>query len=307
MKKTLNLLDASLRDGGHRSNFHFQDHELKGILPSLDQSGIEYIEIGYRNGSLHPINNLGRAGWCAKEYVLFCRSLIKNAEIAVMAHPNNVSDADLMELKNCGVDLLRVCSAKNQLSSTLALIEKAKKAGLKVSVNFIHISYYTNTELDTVMEQVTHYEPDLIYFADSNGSLLPSRTKEIFERYIPKHTIPLGFHAHDNIGLAQTNTLVALDSGVSYIEASLAGMGKGTGNLKTEFFIAYLHALGIKKYNLNHVLDAANFVRDRLKIGHEPIEMDEFIRGIADLSTADLKKYSKYYHKLAIRAGISEP
>lgn len=293
MKKSIKLLDASLRDGGHRSNFHFQDNELKKILPTLDQSGVEYIEIGYRNGSLHPIHDLGRAGWCAQEYVLFCRSLIKNAQMAVMAHPNNVRTEDLKELSNCGVRLLRICSAKNQLPSALTLIEKAKKTGLEVSINFIHISYYTNSELDNVIEQVSHYAPDMIYFADSNGSLLPSRIKEIFDRYIPNYSIPFGFHAHDNIGLAQANTLSALDAGVSLIDASLAGMGKGTGNLKTEFFIAYLHAIGIKKYNLNHVLNAANYVRDRLKIGQEPIEMDEFIRGITDLSTADLKIYKE--------------
>ncbi|HAT9851006.1 TPA: 4-hydroxy-2-oxovalerate aldolase, partial [Legionella pneumophila subsp. pneumophila] len=33
------------------------------------------------------------------------------------------------------------------------------------------------------------------------------------------------------------------------------------------------------------------YVRDALKIGQEPIEMSEFIRGISDLSTADLKSY----------------
>ena len=62
-------------------------------------------------------------------------------------------------------------------------------------------------------------------------------------------------------------------------------------NLKTEFFIAYLQAINIKKYDLHEILNAANYVRDELKIGHEALEMDEFIRGVTDLSTADLKTY----------------
>jgi 4-hydroxy 2-oxovalerate aldolase len=289
----LQLLDASLRDGGHRTNFHFKDSELEGILPLLDRSGIEFIEIGYRNGSLHPINDLGRAGWCAKEYVLFCHSLVKHAKIAVMAHPKNVTKDDLAELKNCGVDLLRVCVAKGDLANALPLIKIAQKLGLLISINFIHLSYYSNAELDEVLKQVNPYKPDMIYFADSNGSLLPARVKEVYDRYITQYDIPFGFHAHDNIGLAQTNALAALNSGVRYIDASLAGMGKGTGNLKTEFFTAYLHAINIKKYNLEDILNAANFVRDALKIGHEAIEMDEFIRGVTDLSTADLKLYKQ--------------
>lgn len=293
MNRDIQLLDASLRDGGHRTNFHFKDSELEGIIPTLDHSGIEYIEIGYRNGSLHPINDLGRAGWCDKEYLLFCCSLIQKANIAVMAHPKNVSQDDLSELRNCGVDLLRICVAKSELPSAIATIKLAKKIGLKTSVNFIHMSYYTNAELDEVVEEVSKHHPDIIYFADSNGSLLPTRIKEIYDRYVNNYDIPFGFHAHDNIGLAQANALAAMNSGVRFIDASLAGMGKGTGNLKTEFFTAYLHAINIKKYDLEDILNAANFVRDTLKIGHEAIQMDEFIRGVTDLSTADLKSYKE--------------
>lgn len=293
MNNSIQLLDASLRDGGHRTNFHFKDNELEGFLPLLDHSGIEYIEIGYRNGSLHFIPDLGRAGWCHKDYLLFCQGLIKNSKMAVMAHPHNVTQEDLRELKNCSVALLRICIARGELPVALPLIKMAQDLGMMVSVNFIHISYYTNAELDDVVGLASSHQPDIIYFADSNGSLLPSRTKEIYDRYLGESSIPFGFHAHDNIGLAQANALAALNSGVRFIDASLAGMGKGIGNLRTEFFTAYLHAIDIKKYNLQDVLNAANYVRDVLKIGHEAIEMDEFIRGITDLSTADLKAYKE--------------
>lgn len=256
MNDSIQLLDTSLRDGGHRTNFHFKKRELEGVLPLLDHAGIDYIEIGYRNGSLHFIENLGRAGWCHAEYLHFCRSLVKKAKIAVMAHPRNVNQDDLYELKNCGVDLLRLCIAKNELSSALALINMAKNAGLQVSLNFIHISYYNNTELDAVVSLAKKHQPDIIYFADSNGSLMPARVQEIYARYIPHTTIPFGFHAHDNIGLAQANVLTALSCGVQFIDASLAGMGKGTGNLKTEFFTAYLHAIHMKKYDLHDINSA---------------------------------------------------
>ncbi|KTD34889.1 4-hydroxy-2-oxovalerate aldolase [Legionella moravica] len=290
---SIQLLDASLRDGGHRTNFHFSDDELRGILLPLDNSGVEFIEIGYRNGSLHPIANIGRAGITGRDYLLFCQSLIKKSTIAVMAHPNNISETDLLELKECGVGLLRICIAKNKLADAFSVIQLAQKLKFLVSVNFIHMTYYTDDELDEVVEQVSHYKPDIIYFADSNGSILPQRIKAIYDRYTSNYAIPFGFHAHDNIGLAQSNALAAMDAGVQFIDASLAGMGKGTGNLKTEFFIACLHANNVKKYDLQAVLTASNYVRDALNIGHEAIEMDEFIRGISDFSTADLKSYTQ--------------
>jgi 4-hydroxy 2-oxovalerate aldolase len=290
---SVQLLDASLRDGGHRTNFHFSDENLQNILLPLDNSGIDYIEIGYRNGSLHPIEGLGRAGISDKDYLLICQSLIKKSTIAVMAHPNNVNEADLLELIDCGVGLLRICIAKNGLPDAIPIIELAQKLKLLVSVNFIHMTYYSDKELDDVVEQVSKYKPDIIYFADSNGSILPDRIKAIYERYTRNYPIPFGFHAHDNIGLAQANALAAMSSGVQYIDASLAGMGKGTGNLRTEFFIACLHANKVKKYDLQSVLTASNYVRDALNIGHEAIEMDEFVRGISDFSTADLKLFNQ--------------
>lgn len=288
---SISILDASLRDGGHRTNFHFKDDDLKKILVPLDNSGIEYIEIGYRNGSLHPIENIGKAGICPKDYLLYCQSLIKKAKIAVMVHPNNVTEQDLLELKNCGVKLIRICIAKNDMANAIPIIKLAKNLNLETSINVIHISYYTDNELDTLVEEICKHEPDMIYFADSNGSLFPDKIVTLYQKYTSKYKISFGFHAHDNLGLAQANALAAVHSGVHFIDSSLAGMGKGTGNLKTEFFIAYLHANNIKKYNLEDVLTAANYVRDTLKIGHELIEMNEFIRGISDLSTADLKAY----------------
>ncbi|MFI4918870.1 MAG: 4-hydroxy-2-oxovalerate aldolase [Legionellales bacterium] len=286
----IKMLDTSLRDGGHRTNFHFSSDDLRHILTALDQSGLEYIEIGYRNGSIHPIDNLGPAGLCQKEYLLFCKSQIKQAQIAVMAHPKNIAETDLKELKASGVDLLRICVIKGSVGEACPLIKKAKQQGLAVSVNFIHASHYTEVECQEVVDDVSAYHPDMIYFADSNGSLLPSQVERMYTKLTQQYSIPFGFHAHDNLGLAQMNTLAAIQAGSTYIDASLAGMGKGIGNLKTEFFTAYLHAMHIKTYDLDSLLRGANYVREALGIGAELIDMDEFIRGIDDLSTAEMKQ-----------------
>lgn len=287
--ESFKLLDVSLRDGGHRTNFHFEDDDLKAMLLPLDHSGIEYIEIGYRNGSLQPIANIGRAGCCDHEYLQLCRSLSKNARLAVMAHPANVSYSDLQELKNCGVDMLRIGVIRGGVNTACPVIDQAKHIGLLVSVNFIHVSKYQDTELDAVVEMVIKHQPDIVYFADSNGNLMPDKVRKIYETYTRRYSSSFGFHAHDNLGLAQANTMAAISAGAQYIDASLAGMGKGIGNLKTEFFTAYLHANNIKKYNLQDILNAANYARQTLQIGQEIIPMDEFTRGIFDLSTAEVR------------------
>lgn len=280
--KTIQVLDVSLRDGGHRTNFHFADQELQQVLTALDKAGIEYIEIGYRNGSAQPVMNMGRAGLCQKDYLLFCNALIKHAKMAVMVFPKNVDQDDLLELKNCGVGLIRICVLKGKLDEAFTTLQMAKDLGFEVAVNLTNMTHYQEFELDEVIEKLIPYQPDVIYFADSNGSVMPDKIVSMYQKYTNKYAIPFGFHAHDNLGLAQANALAAIGAGVKYIDSSLAGMGKGTGNLKTEFFIAYLLAAKMKHYNLEALLLASNYVRDALGIGQEPIQMDEFTRGISD-------------------------
>ena len=287
---TMYVLDATLRDGGNRIDFHFTAEDLQQILVPLDNSGIEYIEIGYRNGAIHPIPNIGVAGLCDKKYLQQCASMISNAKIAVMVHPQNITMADLIELKACGVSLLRICILKGGVKEACGLITASKQQGFEVSVNFIHVSYYSEAELDAAVDEVSKFHPDMIYFADSNGSLLPHRVKSIYGKYTQQYDIPFGFHAHDNLGLAQMNTLSAIQAGASYVDSTLAGMGKGIGNLRTEYFIAYLQAEGIDKYALEPILPATNYVRRVFETSNDPLDMDEFIRGISDLSTADLKR-----------------
>ena len=291
MNHEIKLLDVSLRDGGHRSNFHFSDNQLKTILEFLDCAAVDYIEIGYRNGALNPIPDIGRAGLCDNQYIQLCREHVSQTQIAIMAHPENLIIGDLQQLKDLGVDLLRLCISKGKHELTFPLLEMAHKIGLKTSLNFIHISYYAIEELEAVVSNSLNYRPDIIYFADSNGSMLPPRVYDLFSNFCQKYAAAFGFHAHDNLGLAQTNSIAAMNAGAHYVDASLAGMGKGTGNLRIEFFASYLEAIKVGQYHLSQLLHAANYVRKELQIGQEPLTMDEFTRGIADLSTADLKRY----------------
>ncbi|MNJ36660.1 4-hydroxy-2-oxovalerate aldolase [compost metagenome] len=78
----------------------------------------------------------------------------------------------------------------------------------------------------------------------------------------------VGFHGHNNLGLAFSNAIQAIRSGAEYIDTSLCGMARGAGNLPTEQFISALTHWGefhtdfsvkptieTAEYVLNHVLD----------------------------------------------------
>jgi 4-hydroxy 2-oxovalerate aldolase len=285
----INTLDVTLRDGGYRINFRFDSEHIAHILGDLNESGIEYIEIGYKNGSIKHYPNMGDTGICPKEYLLFCQKLITHSKIAVMVHPKNIKLADVQELQECGVGMVRICLVKDSYEQTIPVIEECKTLGMEVSINITRMSRYSEHELDEVVDKISMHPVDVIYFADSNGSMLPEEIQTIYAKYTSKYSILFGFHAHDNLGMAQANSIAAVNNGAKYIDMSLSGMGKGIGNLKSEFFVAYLHAMGIKKYDLDRVRLASNYVRERLDKNPNLIELNDFFMGIADLSIDDIQ------------------
>ena len=77
----------------------------------------------------------------------------------------------------------------------------------------------------------------MIYFADSLGSATPESIEDIVNALKINWTGKLGIHAHDNRGLALSNTIKAMECGVEWVDSTITGIGRGPGNAKTEELI----------------------------------------------------------------------
>ena len=76
-------------------------------------------------------------------------------------------------------------------------------------------------------------------------------------------------HFHDTYGQALSNTLTALQEGITIVDSSIAGLGgcpfakSATGNLATEDLVWQLHGLGISTgINFEKLLETSYWLRD---------------------------------------------
>jgi len=113
---------------------------------------------------------------------------------------------------------------------------------------------------------------------DTIGVATPNQVEEMIELLLYQGNIPvdhLAVHFHDTRGTALANVLMALQLGISIVDASAGGLGGcpyapgAAGNLATEDLLYMLHGMGIQTgVSLERVVEATSFIAPLL--GHAP-------------------------------------
>lgn len=113
---------------------------------------------------------------------------------------------------------------------------------------------------------------------DTIGVATPNQVVDVVSLLLHKGNIPpesLAVHFHDTRGTALANVLMALQLGISIVDASAGGLGGcpyapgAAGNLATEDLLYMLHGMGISTgVDLEKVAAATRFIAPLL--GHAP-------------------------------------
>lgn len=96
---------------------------------------------------------------------------------------------------------------------------------------------------------------DILYFADSLGNMKGQEVADVVEALRSGWTKPLGIHTHDNQGMGLMNSLTAVENGVTWLDATVLGMGRGAGNTCTETLLGEVMDLQDKRYDPSPIYD----------------------------------------------------
>lgn len=291
-------IDVTLRDGGYRNQFHFDIEYAKAHVHGVASCGIEWLEIGYRNGSFKPIEGIGITGLSPNHYIAALREAHLPAKLCVMAHPKNITAQDINHLHQLGISMLRLCLDNQHFELTRTYIQIAKSLNLLISLNLTRISQQSLKQLLICAEFAREAQVDILYLADSNGSLTPARITNLIHMMHEISDVKIGFHAHDNLGLAMSNSIAAINAGATFIDASLRGIGKGAGNLKLELWISYLRK-NHHIYHYDHALLLEQAERlEKTNVMPNSVALDDLILGLFDLSIEDKERIIADTHNI---------
>ncbi len=256
VRKDIKVFDCTIRDGGLVNNFHFSDEFVKGVYDTCVAAGIDYMEIGKNNSkTLMSDVEFGAWNFCEEEDI---RRIVgnndTNTKIAVMSDIGRTVNSELLPKSESVVDMIRIATYMHQIPAAIELLEEAHAKGYETTVNIMAVAKAFEDELDEVLDMLSKTNVDVIYIADTFGSFYPEQINKLTKKYVKvarDSGKKVGIHAHNNIQLAFANTIESMMYGTSFLDVTIAGLGRGAGNCPMELLIGFLKN---PKYKLMPVL-----------------------------------------------------
>ncbi len=247
----MKILDTTIRDGSYAVDFKFTCANVSNIVERLTKlgDGIEFIEVGHGMGLNASSAEHGYSLYSDTEYLDAARKVSKDAQIGMFCIPGIARIEDLHVAKEHGLTFVRVGVPADQTQDAIKYVAEAKKIGLTVMVNFMK-TYALFPEYVAEMAGIAiNSGADYIYIVDSAGCMLPEQLSEYYEAIKGRDdNIKIGFHGHNNLGMAVANSLLCVEKGFDLIDCSFQGLGRSLGNTSTEMFVMALKKRYGSKY-----------------------------------------------------------
>lgn len=264
----IRVLDCTIRDGGLMNGHHFDDRVVSAVHAACAAAGIDYMEIGYRASRKGIVaGEHGCWKYCSEEDI---RRIVgergPGPKLSIMADAGKCDyREDIPPHRDSLVDLVRVACYAHQVPLALDMVKDARDKGYETTVNLMAVTTLDKAGLDQALPLLAAAGAGAIYVVDSFGALYPFETRRLVGEYLAAVAgtgTGVGIHAHNNLQLAFANTLEAHGAGATWLDATMAGLGRGAGNCPMELLLGYL---GEPDYRLQPVLCCVDEVIEPLR------------------------------------------
>lgn len=241
---SVQVLETTLRDGSYAINFSFTTADTAAIASGLEAVGFRWIEVGHGVGLGAGERGYGAAAASDEEYMQAASEALKRARWGMFCIPGIARLEDVDLAARYGMGFIRVGTNVTEVRDSEPFIRRAKEHGLYVAANYMKSYALPPAGFVDLVRMSENFGADMVYLVDSAGSMFPHEVADYYRAIRSVTALPVGFHGHDNLGLAIANSLEMVRQGAGFVDTSLQGLGRSAGNAPTELMAAALARMG---------------------------------------------------------------
>ncbi len=269
----MKILDCTLRDGGYYNNWDFDGKVVSAYLNAVASAGIDFVELGLR--SFPRKGFLGAFAYTTEAH-LASLDLPEGPEYGVMIDSKTILESGLnpeeavkslfVNSSESKVSLVRIAAHFKEVEASQQIANTLKSLGYTVGFNLMQAGGKADEVIAEKAKLIQSWASvDVLYFADSLGNMDGAEVERIIRAIQSAWSGPIGIHTHNNMDKGLDNTLTAMKAGVTWMDSTITGMGRGAGNTPTEYLLATLCRHDSLPYNASPVFDLVVRYFDRMQ------------------------------------------
>lgn len=274
----IKIFDSTLRDGNHAIQHQMTMNAIENYCQAMDEVGVHTIIVGHGNGLGASSLQVGLSLLDERTMLRTAWANLDHTRLGVYMIPGfGTIEDNLQPAIEDGVSVFEIGCHCTEADTTQQHIEYLRDREKEVYGVLMMAHMAAPERLLEECKKMQSYGTFGVILMDSAGAFTPEMVQRTVGVLRNGLDIEVGFHPHNNMGIAVSNAYIAIKEGATIIDGTLRGFGAGAGNCQLEDLVALLEKSNISTgINFYKMLDVSEQIMPGImgkEMGQDPISI----------------------------------